>query len=165
MKHTGTNPGGKSMEQDGEIVRFGPEELRDFIKGTVKEYAEESEIIEKADDYDRLLAETKDLRKKIEALEAQVTSQAKALQNQPQPTMKNEGEDAVEGDTEKSETEDGNVEKSDAIGALEARLKAVEESPLYKATQGDEEPMDEKKKTRKGHLANIVSESFGTGGK
>jgi hypothetical protein len=46
--------------------------------------------------------------------------------------------------------------------ALEARLKSVEESPLYKATQ-DGEDMDEKdkKKTKKGHLANVIGESFG----
>jgi hypothetical protein len=163
MKNTDKNPGGKHMEQDGEIVRFAPEELRDFIKGTMTEVAEESAILEKADDYDRLLSETKDLRAKIEALESKVTSQAKALQNQPQTTMKSE----ETGDSETDETAKGETE-SDELGkvaSLEARLRAVEESPLYKATQGDEEPMDDKKKSKKGHLANIVSESFGTGGK
>ena len=167
MKHTETNPntGGKSMEQDGDIVRFGPEELKDFIKGTVEEDAKESEIIEKADDYDRLLTETKELRAKIEALEAQVTAQAKSLQNQPQTTMKNEGTDADADDTEKSESDAGTEGDVEKMAALEARLKTVEESPLYKAKQGDEEPMDDKKKSKKGHLANIVSESFGTGGK
>ena len=163
MKNTDKNPGGKHMEQDGEIVRFAPEELKDFIKGTMTEVAEESAILEKADDYDRLLSETKDLRAKIEALEAKVTSQAKSLQNQPQTTMKSEDADAD--DTEKSESgTESDVEKMDALAA---RMKAVEESPLYKATQGDGDDMDEKdkKKTKKGHLANIVSASFGTGGK
>jgi len=167
VKNTDKNPGGKHMEQDGEIVRFAPEELKDFIKGTITEVAKESVILEKADDYDRLLSETKDLRAKIEALEAQVTSQAKALQNQTQTTMKNEdaGETGDVGELESGDT--GDIEKSELIAKLEARLKAVEESPLYKATQGDGDDMDEKdkKKTKKGHLANIVSESFGTGGK
>ena len=163
MKQTGTNTGGKYMEQDGDIVRFGPEELKNFIKGTMTEYADENAILEKADDYDRLLKETKDLRAKIEALEAQVTSQAKALQNQPQTTMKSEDTDADADDTEKSESgTESDVEKMEALAA---RLKAVEESPLYKAKQDDEVPIDDKKKSKKGHLANIVSESFGPGGK
>ena len=163
MKQTETNTGGKSMEQDGDIVRFGPEELKDFIKGTMTEYADENAILEKADDYDRLLKETKELRAKMEALEAQVTSQAKALHNQPQTTMKSEDTDDLEtGDAVKGETESDEIGK---IEALEARLKEVEESPLYKAKQDDEVPMDDKKKSKKGHLANIVSESFGTGGK
>lgn len=141
------------------IVRFEPEELKTFIKSTMNEHAEETAILEKADDYDRLLAEMKDLRAKIEGLEATVTAQAKKLQNQPEKTMKNEGDDV--GDTEKSES-DGDVDKMEL---LDVRLKTVEESPLYKATQ-DGEDMDEKdKKTKKGHIANIVSEAFGTGGK
>ena len=149
-------------EQEENIVRFEPEELKDFIKGTMNEYAKESEILEKADDYDRLLAEMKDLRAKIEGLEATVTAQAKKLQNQPQTTMKSEDESETN-DTEKGETESDELDK---VESLEARLKAVEESPLYKATQ-DGEGMDEKdkKKTKKGHLANIVSDAFGTGGK
>jgi uncharacterized coiled-coil protein SlyX len=154
MKNANTNNtiGGKNMaEQEENIVRFEPEELKNFIKSTMNEHAEESAILEKADDYDRLLAEMKDLRAKIEGLEATVTAQAKKLQNQPETTMKSEGGD--DGDVDKMET-------------LDARLKAVEESPLYKATQ-DGEDMDEKdkKKTKKGHLANIVSDAFGTGGK
>ncbi len=166
MKNTNTDNtiGGKDMEQDGEIVRFGPDELKDFIKGTMNEHAEESAILEKADDYDRLLAEMKDLRSKIEGLEAKVKSQAAALKAQPQTTMKSEDTDESEADgTEKSETVSDELGK---VEALEARLKEIEESPLYKATQ-DGEDMDEKdkKKTKKGHLANIVSESFGTGGK
>ena len=163
MKNANTNNtiGGKNMaEQEENIVRFEPEELKEFIKSTMNEHAEETAILEKADDYDRLLTEMKDLRAKIEGLEATVTAQAKKLQNQPQTTMKSEGEDVD--DTEKSES-DGDVDKMES---LEARLKAVEESPLYKATQ-DGEDMDEKdkKKTKKGHLANIIGESFGTGGK
>jgi hypothetical protein len=166
MKNTNTEntQGGKDMEQDGEIVRFEPDELKSFIKSTMNEYAEESAILEKADDYDRLLAEMKDLRSKIEGLEAKVKSQAAALKAQPQTTMKSEDTDESDADgMEKSETESGEL---DEISKLEARLKAVEDSPLYKATQ-DGEDMDEKdkKKTKKGHLANIVSESFGTGGK
>ena len=161
MKQTNTENtiGGKTMEQEENIVRFEPEELKDFIKSTMNEYAEENEIVEKAEDYDRLLAETKELRKKMEALEAQVTAQAKTLQNQPQTTMKSEG-DADSGDVDKSED---TVETS---VSFDDRLKVIEESPLYKATQ-DGEDMDEKdkKKTKKGHLANIVSDAFGTGGK
>ena len=166
MKNTNTDNtiGGKDMEQDGEIVRFGPDELKEFIKGTMNEHAEESAILEKADDYDRLLAEMKDLRAKIEGLEAKVKSQAAALKASPQTAMKSEDTDESEADdTEKSETESDEIGKMEG---LEARLKEIEESPLYKATQ-DGEDMDKKdeKKTRKGHLANIVSESFGTGGK
>ena len=150
--------GGNNMEQEENVVRFEPEELKNFIKSTMNEYAEESEIIEKADDYDRLLAETKDLRKKMEALESKVTSQAKTLQNQPQTTMKNESDGEVV-----KEEEDGNLNKSES---LEDRLKAIEESPLYKATQDDDDMTEkDKKKTKKGHLANIVSDAFGTGGK
>ena len=165
MKHTETNTGGQNMaEQDENIVRYEPEELKDFIKGTMDEYAQESEILQKADDYDRLLAEMKDLRAKIEGLEAKVKSQAAALKASPQTAMKSETTDESEADdTEKSETPAEDVDKMEA---LEARLKTVEESPLYKATQ-DGEDMDEKdkKKTKKGHLANIIGESFGTGGK
>jgi chromosome segregation ATPase len=162
MKNTNTDNtiGGKSMEQDENIVRFEPAELKDFIKGTMDDYAKESEIIEKADDYDRLLSEMKDLRSKIEGLEAKVKSQAAALKAQPQTTMKSEDTDESEtDDTEKAETESDDVQKMEA---LEARLKSVEESPLYKATQ-DGEDMDEKdkKKTKKGHLANVIGESFG----
>lgn len=160
-KNTDNTIGGNNMDTVEEnIVRFEPEELKTFIKSTMNEHAEETAILEKADDYDRLLAEMKDLRAKIEGLEATVTAQAKKLQNQPEKTMKNEGEDTE--DTEKSES-DGDVDKMEL---LDARLKTVEESPLYKATQ-DGEDMDEKdkKKTKKGHIANIVSEAFGTGGK
>ena len=164
MKHT--NTGGKNMaEQDENIVRFEPTELKDFIKSTMDQYAEDSAILEKADDYDRLLSEMKDLRSKIEGLEAKVKSQAAALKASPQAAMKSEATDEIEDadDAEKAETESDDVQKMDA---LEVRLKAVEDSPLYKATQ-DGEDMDEKdkKKTKKGHLANIIGESFGTGGK
>lgn len=163
MKQTETTTGGKSMEQEGDVVRFGPEELKDFIKGTMTEYADENAILEKADDYDRLVAATKDLRAKIEALEDQVKTQAKALHSQPQTTMKSEDTDDSETDEiVKEETESDELSKMEA---LEARLKQVEESPLYKAKQDDEVPIDDKKKSKKGHLANIVSESFGTGGK
>ena len=167
MKNANTDNtiGGKNMDTVEEnIVRFEPEELKDFIKGTMDEYTKENEIIEKADDYDRLLSEMKDLRAKIEGLEATVTAQAKKLQNQSQTTMKSEDADESEtDDTEKGETVSDDVQKMET---LEARLKAVEESPLYKATQ-DGEDLDEKdkKKTKKGHLANIVSDAFGSGGK
>ena len=149
------------IEQEENIVRLEPDELKNFIKSTIREDAEESAILEKADDYDRLLAEMKNLRSQIEGLEAKVKSQAAALKASPQTAMKSEGGDDVD------LNEDGDAEGDvDKIESLAARLKLVEESPLYKATQ-DGEDLDEKdkKKTKKGHLANIIGESFGTGGK
>lgn len=166
MKNTETNIGGHNMaEQEENIVRFEPEELKTFIKSTMDEHAQESAILEKADDYDRLLAEMKNLRAQIEGLEAKVKSQATALKASPQTAMKSEDTDDV--DTEKSEDVTETVaEDVQKMETLEARLKLVEESPLYKATQ-DGEDLDEKdkKKTKKGHLANIIGESFRTGGK
>lgn len=155
--------GGIIMEQEDNVVRFEPTELKDFIKSTMDEYATETEIVEKADDYDRLLAETKELRKKIEGLEAAAQAAAKKLAGQAQTTMKSETETETD-EVEKSETEEVEVEKSEEV-TLESRLEKLEESPMYKAVQTDDLTKADETKVVKGHLANIVAEAFGTGGK
>ena len=149
------------MEQDDGIVRLEIPELEEFIKSTVERLTEESEVVEKLDDYDRLLKEATDMRKKIEALEAEVKAQAKALAAQPQTTMKSEGEDEDEDEEddkkdkkpefppkkddkkEKKDDEEEEAEKNEKSEAeikvekLETEMKEIKESPLYKAQQGD----------------------------
>jgi hypothetical protein len=62
--------GGKTMENEDGIVRLEVPELEEFIKSTVDNMAVEQETLEKLEDYDRLVRELKDMRAKIEGLEA-----------------------------------------------------------------------------------------------
>jgi hypothetical protein len=171
------------MDQDEGIVRMEIPELEEFIKSTVVRLTEESEVVEKLDDYDRLLKEATDMRKKIEALEAEVKAQAKALAAQPQTTMKAEGEseddeDEDEGKKKKFEfppkkdekkkddeedEEEKPAEKSEAevkVDALEKELKELKESPLYKAQQ-DVEIEDAKTAPAPSLLGSIVDAHYG----
>lgn len=145
--------GGITMEQDAEngIVRMEVPELEDFIKSTVEKIAEANETVEKLDDYDRLLKETLDMRKRIEELEGKVTAQANALKAKPQEAMKSEEDpEPVEKQEKKDDKkkdekkydEEGNEIIDEAemkIKKMEAEIKALKESPLYKAQQ-DEVP-------------------------
>lgn len=148
--------GGITMEQDAEngIVRMEVPELEDFIKSTVEKIAEENETVEKLDDYDRLLKETLDMRKRIEELEGKVTAQANALKAKPQEAMKSEEDpEPVEKQEKKDDKkkdekkydEEGNEIIDEAemkIKKMEAEIKALKESPLYKAQQDEVPPGD-----------------------
>lgn len=139
--------GGINMDIDENIVRFEPSELKDFIKSTMVEFEEDNAILAKADSYDKLLAETVNLRQKIEALEAKAKAAAAAV-------VKSETTEVVEDAVEKTE------DKVD--DQIENRITKLEESPLYKSVQGD--TTEKETKVVKGHLASIVSAAFGTDG-
>ena len=132
----------QTMEKEDNIVRMEVPELQDFIKTTIEEMTQEQALMEKAEDYDTLLAANEDLRKKIEELEGKVTAQAKALEASPQESMKDEDVEVVE----------------EKIGKLEAELKELKESPFYKAVQDGDAPQETE---RHSHLGDIIKAQFG----
>jgi len=165
------------MEQteDG-IVRLEVPELEAFITDTVEKMATENEKIEKLEDYDRLVAEIKDMRKKIEGLEAQAKANAKALPEGKQMAMKSEGEvedaEAVEKaakkkkdkEPEKEYDEDGNevVEEADMkIKKMEAEIAELKSSPLYKAQQDDLDVEKTETVESVGVLGSIITQHYG----
>lgn len=152
---------------DQNIVRFEPTELTDYIKNTVTKMIEEQEVIEKAEDYDRLLEEAENMRKRMEELEARVSAQAKELTAQKQVTMKDEDNvepvEETEEERRKREEEEkrkrGNVEEEeDRVKKLEAELETIKSSPLYKANM-DISPVTET--TTTSILGNIIHAHFG----
>jgi len=152
---------------DQNIVRFEPAELTAYIENTVTKMIEEQEVIEKAEDYDRLLEEAESMRKRMEELEARVSAQAKELAAQKQVTMKNEDEvepvEETEEERRKREEEErrkrGNVdEEEDRVKKLESELEAIKSSPLYKANM-DVSPVTET--TTTSTLGNIIHAHFG----
>ena len=170
--------GGTNMEQteDG-IVRMEVEELTKYIRETVTDMTIEQETVEKLEDYDRLVAEIKDMRAKIENLEAQAKANAKAL-----PTtaaMKLEGD--VEGETEevlgkaakkkkdkepeKEFDEDGNeiVESADmeVIKKLESDIAELKSSPLYKAQQEEVTVEKTESEPATGLLSGVITAHYG----
>jgi len=168
------------MEEDSDngIVRLEIPELEKFISDTVTRMAEESETVEKLDDYDRLLKETVEMRKKIEELEAKVTAQAKTLAAQPQTTMKAEDEpDGVEdededkdkkksfppkkkGDDDEDEEPATKSEAETELEDLKKEMKELKESPLYKAQQ-DVEIEDAETAPAPSLLGSIVGAHYG----
>lgn len=158
------------MEQfeDG-IIRLEAPELEDFIKTTVDNMVEEREKLEKLEDYDRLVAEIKDMRKKIEDLETQAIRNAKSLP--VASAMKSEDYvDTVEkvakkkkDEPEKEYDEDGNeiMDAADMkIKKMETEINELKSSPLYKAQQV--ETTVEKTETEStGLLGNIISTHYG----
>jgi len=151
---------------DQNIVRFEPTELTDYIKNTVTKMIEEQEVIEKAEDYDRLLDEAESMRKRMEELEAKVSAQAKALVAQQQVAMKDEDKvepvEETEEERRKREEEEkrkrGNVEEEDRVKKLEAELAAIKSSPMYKANM-DVTPITETPVTST--LGNIIHAHYG----
>ncbi len=166
--------GGNSMEQEDGIVRLEVPELEEFIKSTVDNMAVEQETVEKLEDYDRLVREIKDMRAKIEGLEAAAKANAKALPEGKQMAMKSEGEvEDTEGlekaakkkkEPEKEYDEDGN-EVVDAaemkIKKMEAEIEELKSSPLYKAQQ--EEVIVEKTEDTPatGVLSGVIAAHYG----
>ena len=166
--------GGNSMEQEDGIVRLEVPELEAFIKSTVNDMAVEQETVEKLEDYDRLVRELKDMRAKIEGLEAAAKANAKALPEGKQMAMKSEGEvEDTEGlekaakkkkEPEKEYDEDGN-EVVDAaemkIKKMEAEIETLKSSPLYKAQQ--EEVVIEKSEDEPvtGVLSGVIAAHYG----
>ena len=163
------------MEQAEEgIVRMEVPELEDFIKSTVNDMAVEQETVEKLEDYDRLVAEIKDMRKKIEGLEAKAIANAKALPTTP--AMKSEGAvedvEVVEKATkkkkdkepEKEYDEDGNeiVDAADMkIKKMEAEIAELKSSPLYKASQEEVTVEKTESEPASGLLASVISTHYG----
>ena len=152
---------------DQNIVRFEPTELTDYIKNTVTKMIEEQEVIEKAEDYDRLLDEAESMRKRMEELEAKVSAQARELAAQRQVAMKDEDdvEPVEETDEERRKREEeekrkrGNVEEEeDRVKKLEAELAAIKSSPMYKANM-DVTPITETPVTST--LGNIIHAHYG----
>lgn len=166
--------GGNTMEQEDGIVRMEVPELEEFIKSTVDTMVTERETVEKLEDYDRLIREIKDMRAKIEGLEAAAKANAKALPEGKQMAMKSEGE--VEGvetvekaakkkeEPEKEYDEDGN-EVVDAaemkIKKMESEIEELKSSPLYKAQQ--EEITVEKSEAvpATGVLSGVIAAHYG----
>ena len=168
------------MEEDSDngIVRMEIPELEKFISDTVTRMSEESEIVEKLDDYDRLRKETVEMRKKMEELEAKVTAQAKQLAGQAQTTMKAEDEpDAVEdededenkkksfppkkkGDDDEDEEPAAKSEAETELEELKKEMKELKESPLYKAQQ-NVEIEDAETAPAASLLGNIVGAHYG----
>lgn len=121
---------------DQNIVRFEPTELTDYIKDTVLKMIEEQEVIEKAEDYDALLEEAEDMRKRMEELEAKVSAQARELAARPQVAMKDEDEiePVEETDEERRKREEEEKQReNNKVKKLEAELAAIKSSPMYKA--------------------------------
>lgn len=166
--------GGNTMEQEDGIVRLEVPELEEFIKSTVDTMVEERETVEKLEDYDRLVREIKDMRAKIEGLEAAAKANAKALPESKQMAMKSESEvedaETVEKaaknkkEPEKEYDEDGN-EVVDAaemkIKKMEAEIEELKSSPLYKAQQ-DEVTVEKSEATpATGVLSGVISAHYG----
>ena len=167
------------MEQEDGIVRLEVDELTKYIKDTVTDMAEEAETVEKLEDYDRLVAEIKDMRKKIEGLEAQAKANVKALPEGKQMAMKSEGDvedaEAVEkvakkkkDEPEKKYDDEGNeiIEEADMtakkMDKLEAEIAELKASPLYKAQQGDSTvEKTETNETPSGVLSGIITAHYG----
>jgi len=168
--------GGNNMENEDGIVRMEVPELEEFIKGTVEKMVGEQETIEKLEDYDRLVAEIKDMRTKIANLEAQAIKNVKALAEGKETTYKSENEvedvETVEKaakkkkdeEPEKKYDDEGNeiLEEADMkIKKMEAEIKALKESPLYKAQQ-DGITVEKAEMTEPtGVLAGIISQHYG----
>lgn len=143
--------GGTNMENEDGIVRMEVDELTKYIEDTVTDMVDRQETVEKLEDYERLLKETLDMRKRIEELEGKVTTQANALKAKPQEAMKSEEDpEPVEKQEKKDDKkkdekkydEEGNEIIDEAemkIKKMEAEIKVLKESPLYKAQQ-DEVP-------------------------
>jgi len=150
-----------NMEKEDNIVRMEVPELQEFIKMTIEEMTQEQELVEKSEDYERLLAENKDLRKKIEEIEARVKAQADALRAAPQEAMKAERTDEEEEEERSDEEEERKKRKIEVdrrVDKLETDLKELKESPLYKAVQDVDAPQE---MGRHSHLGDVIRAQFG----
>lgn len=146
----------QTMEREDNIVRMEVPELQEFIKMTIEEMSQEQELVEKAEDYERLLDENKDLRKKMEELEAKVRAQAEALKAAPQEAMKAEKTDTDE--DEENEDEKKKKEIEEKVGKLEAALNELKETPLYKSVQDEIVPQEMESTS---HLRDVIRAQFG----
>jgi hypothetical protein len=167
--------GGNNMENEDGIVRLEVPELEAFIEDTVTKMVDTQERVEKLDDYDRLLKETLDMRKRIEELESKVTTQAKSLANQKAPVMKSESEvddsEAVEKAAKKKKDEEKKVDDEgneiidegmqDKVDKLEAQIEELRASPLYKAEMGGETVEKTEMTEPTGVLGGIISAHYG----
>lgn len=169
--------GGTNMENEDGIVRMEIPELEDFIKGCVENMVSEQETVEKLDDYDRLLKEATDMRRRIEELESKVTAQAKSLANQKPQVMKSEDEtEAVEKAAKKKEEapkfddegneiiDEGMKEKKDMkdkMDKLEATIEELKSSPLYKAEMAGEVVEKDEATPASTLLGGIISAHYG----
>ena len=166
--------GGNTMEQEDGIVRLEVPELEEFIKSTVDTMVTERETVEKLEDYDRLVRELKDMRAKIEGLEAAAKANAKALPEGKQMAMKSEGEAGEAEDLEKAAKkkkepekeydEDGNevVEAADMkIKKMEAEIEELKSSPLYKAQQDEIIVEKTEGKPATGVLSGVIAAHYG----
>ena len=106
-------------------------ELKEFVKSTVSEMITDQELVEKVEAGEAAIKEAQDLKARIAELEAKVVKMAEQLKAAPQEAMK--AEEIVEEIVIKEESVvDARIEK------LEAELKTIKTTPLYKAEQGVE---------------------------
>jgi uncharacterized protein YoxC len=163
----------ETMENEDGIVRLEVPELEEFIKSTVDNMAVEQETLEKLEDYDRLVRELKDMRAKIEGLEAAAKANAKALPEGKQMAMKSEGEvgdgeviekAAKKKEPEKEYDEDGNeiVDPADMkMKKLEAEIEELKSSPLYKAQQEEIKVEKTENTPAGGILSGVITAHYG----
>jgi len=170
--------GGKTMEQEEGIVRLEVDELTKYIEDTVTNMVEKQETVEKLEDYDRLVAELKDMRKKIEDLEAAAKANVKSMKTGTETSYKSEGEvedpetvekaKKKEKEPKKKYDDEGNeiTEEADMtvkkMEELEAEIAELKASPLYKAQQ-DEGTVEktESTETPTGILSGVIAAHYG----
>lgn len=147
----------ENINMSDENIEMGIPELTELIKGTVSEMIADQDTLEKVEGYDAAIKAAQDLRARIAELEAKVTAMAAQLKAQPQETMKSEDE-VKEDEVVKTETED--VVEDDRVAKLEAELKELKESPLYKAEQDGAVEKGEIVE-RVSHLGSIIKAHYG----
>ena len=129
-------------------------ELKEFVKTTVSEMIADQDSLEKVEGYDAAIKEAQDLRARIAELESKVEAMAAQLKAQPQETMKSE--EVKEDEVVKTE----DVVGDDRVEKLEAELKELKESPLYKAEQDGTVEKDETVE-HTSHLGSIIHAHYG----
>lgn len=127
----------------------------DRVETVVSKMISDQETVEKIEAGEVAVKEAQDLRARIAELEAKVTAMAEQLKAQPQETMKSEDEVT---ENEVIKTED--VIKNDRVEKLEAELKEIKESPLYKAEQDGSIEKDETVE-HVSHLGSILKAHYG----
>lgn len=166
------------MEQEDGIVRLEVDELTKYIEDTVTNMVEKQETVEKLEDYDRLVAEIKDMRKKIEALEAEAKANVKKMPVGKETAYKSESEvpdgETVEKAAKKKEKEpekkyddEGNevIEEADMnvkkMEELEAEIAVLKASPLYKAQQEEVAVEKTESEVAAGVLSGVIMAHYG----
>lgn len=164
--------GGMTMENEDGIVRMEVPELETFIEDTVTKMVKNQETVEKLEDYDRLVAEIKDLRTKIGALEAKAEANVKALPEGKAMKSETDADDTEtvekgakkDKEPEKKYDEDGNeiVDAAEMkMKKMEAEITELKSSPLYKAQQEDTPVEKGETPVPSGILAGVITAHYG----